>query len=312
MWALADIAHRTMTPLLVDAAAYAGSSRRRAAASFDPAWLRLQREAGLPVLSDSGYIGERDTAGLDNVLEQAADIGDAIATLPLHAGWWFDPRGGLPTLLDRVRATGIPIALVLEHRDDPFGVARTLHGVLSLIQVGVPVVQLRCDVSGLGMLCHGAHAAAVGTSTSLRHLYPEVDRTGGGFRRPGVATLVRDCLSFQTLDKIVQAIAADPDNSLWNDCTCPTCNGRQLDHIAMAPEHDRPARAFEHALHVLFDLRDDLVGRATESATRQASWRAHCDSAAFRFDELHAAGQQWKIPAFLRHWLAVRVPLHAP
>ena len=311
VWALADVAQRDGTPMLVDADTYSGSSRRRGTARFDPAWLQLQREVGLPVLSDSGYVGERDTVGLDRVLGQARAIGDVIATLPLHAGWWFDPYRGLPRLLERVRHAGVPVAIALEHRDDPFGVARTLRGVLALVQVGVPVVQLRCDVSGLGLLCHGAHAAAVGTSTSLRHIYPRTDRASGAFgRRPEPATLVRDCLSFQTINKIVQAIAADPDSSLWIGCPCPTCNGRTLDHIAMAPEHERPARAFGHALHVLFDLRDDLVGRAADRTARQRSWREHCSSAAFRFDELNDAGQWWKVPSFLRNWLAVPVPSH--
>jgi hypothetical protein len=310
--AFAGIAQRLETPLLVDASAYSGSSRRRATARFDPAWLQVQRDSGLPVLSDSGYIGEGDIASLQSVLGQARAAGDVIATLPLHAGWWFDPRQGLPRLLDGVRDANVPIAVVLEHRDDPFGVARTLNGVLALLQVGVPALQLRCDVSGLGLLCHGALAAAVGTRTSLRHLYPQTDSVSGGFNRgPTLATVVRDCLSFQTLDKIVQAIQADPDSSLWTECTCPSCNGRQLDRIAMVPEHLRPARAFGHALNMLFDLHDDLIGRAANPLARQQSWREHCNSAAFRFEEIRATGQPWKVPAFLHHWRAVPVPSHA-
>ena len=74
-----------------------------------------------------------------------------------------------------MHAAGVPIALVLEHRVDPYSVARTLSGVLQLLRIGRPVLQLRCDVSGLGLLCHGAHAAAICTRSSLRHLYPQND-----------------------------------------------------------------------------------------------------------------------------------------
>lgn len=307
--AFADVAGRAGRPLLVDAAGYAGAARKLGSARFDPAWLRLQRDTGLPVLSDSGYIGEGDEPALRSVLGQARAAGDVIATLPLHAGWWLDPARGLPNLLDRVHDAGVPVALVLEHRDDPYGVRRTLRGVLALLQIGVPVLQLRCDVSGLGLLCHGAHAAAIGTSTSRRHLYPR-STSGGGGRPASVATLVRDCLSFVTVERIAFAVAADPDNSLWTACVCPSCKGRTLDTIAQAPEHERASRAFGHAVHVLFELRDDLIGRATGPAARQVSWREHCSSAVVRYSELHDSGQEWRRPAFLTQWLAVPAPSH--
>jgi hypothetical protein len=49
----------------------------------------------------------------------------------------------------------------------------------------------------------------------------------------------------------------------------------------------------------------------TDAIARQESWREQCSSAAFRFDEIHDAGQAWKVPAFLRNWRAVPVPSHA-
>ncbi len=311
VWALAYAAERVGTSLLVDAERYKGKARLLGSERFDPGWLRMQREAELPVLSDSGYIGEHDLAGLDSVLGQARAHGDVIAVLPLASSWWFDRARGLSYLLDRVHDAGVPIAVTLEHRDDPLSVARTLDGVLALLRVGVPVVQLRCDVSGLGLLCHGAHAAAVGTSTSMRHLYPVSTGGGRGGRSASISTLVGGCLSYVAIEKIALAVAADPDDSLWTACLCPACKGRQLDTIAQAPEHERPGLAFGHALHTLFDLRDHLVGRAVDRVARQESWRQHCSSALGRYDELGADGQGWKVPAFLRNWNRVPVPSHA-
>ena len=160
--------------------------------------------------------------------------------LPPHP-WWLRPGGGLDTLVEQVHTAGVPIAVVVEHRDDPFGVARTLRGMLALLDVTVPVIQLRTDLFGLGLLSHGAHAAAVGTQTRLRHLSPIPKKPGsaGGYR-PLVATLVRECLSFVSVDKIALAVQSNPDDSLWTACTCPTCNGRQLDFIASLPEPDQP------------------------------------------------------------------------
>lgn len=310
VWAVAAAAERIGTPLLVDAGRYAGSKRRLAAEPFDPLWLKWQREAALPVVSDSGYIGENDVDGLISVLGQARALGDVIATLPLHGGW-LDRARGLQCLLDQVHAAGVPIAVALEHRGDPLGVARSMDGMLALLRVGVPVVQLRSDVSGLGLMCHGAHAAAVGTSTSLRHLYPITTGGGAGGRPASISTVVQGCLSFVAIDKIALAVQADPDDSLWTACVCPSCKGRQLDTIAQAPEHERPARAFGHALHTLFDLRDHLVGRTPDQIARQTSWREHCGSALARYEELDHAGQAWTVPPFLRNWHKVPIPVRA-
>ena len=125
------------------------------------------------------------------------------------------------------------------------------------------------------------------------------------------STVVRDCLSFHTVDRIARAVAADPESLLWNGCPCLTCNGRTLDHIAMAPDHEQAPRAFGHALRVLFELRDGLLGHSTDPTERQLSWRAQCDSAAFRFDEINDSGQMWRVPKFLSNWYAVPVPSHA-
>lgn len=296
LWALA--ASAADRPMLVDASRYTGARRLMASEPFDPSWLDAQREARLPVMTDSGYVAEGDGPGLSSILRRAIELGDVIATLPLSP-WWLSPSGGLPALLEHVHEAGVPIAVAMEHPGDPLGVARTLRGMLGLLDVGVPVIQLRCDLSGLGLMCHGAWAAAVGTRTSLRHLYP-IKKRGGPVRRASVATVVRECLSFIGVDKIARAVQKDPENSLWAACTCQVCAGRQLDWIAQLTEREQQERAaFGHALEMLFDLRDHLL---RTPADRPQSWRAHCDAARCRYDELEAAGFDWKRPPALNSW----------
>ncbi|WP_433555813.1 hypothetical protein ACQPWY_25800 [Pseudonocardia xinjiangensis] len=135
VWALAPVADGR--PLLFDASRYAGKRRRLASGPFDRSWLAAQREAEVPVLTDSGYVAEGDEAGLVSVLQRAADLGDVIATLALHS-WWLNRAGGLDRLLGHVQAAGVPIALALEHSGDPLGVGRTLRGMIALLGVGVP------------------------------------------------------------------------------------------------------------------------------------------------------------------------------
>lgn len=60
----------------------------------------------------------------------------------------------------------MPVALVLEHRGDPLGVARIMHGVLAILDAGISTMMLRCDVSALGLIARGALAAAYGSKTS--------------------------------------------------------------------------------------------------------------------------------------------------
>lgn len=288
--------------VLLDASRYAGARRLSATAEFRESWLRLQRELGLPVLTDSGYAGPENRAGVSSVLDRAARLGpDVVATLALSP-WWFEPGAGLEFLLDEVERAGVPVAIALEHQRDPLGVQRTLHGLVRLLGVGVPVIQLRCDVSGLGLLCHGAWAAAVGTHSNLRHFSP---RTKNGFspRTATTATVVKECLAFIDVARIARAVQADPDDSLWRPCECPTCGYRTLDWLSTLTDEDAQQRAaFGHALQMLFDLRDELIARSACPADRQASWRAHCDNAIVRFAGVNDGGAHWSTPPFLRCW----------
>lgn len=138
---------------------------------------------------------------------------------------------------------------------------------------------------------------------------PVPKTSGGPGRQVSIATVVPECLSFVAIEKIALAVAANPDDSLWTACLCPACKGRQLDAIAQAPMVDRSAWAFEHALHTLFELRDHVVARGTDHIARQVSWREHCGAALARYSELDDAGQDWRVPPFLRRWF--EVPAHA-
>lgn len=293
--------------VVLDASRYAGARRLSATADFRESWLRLQQELGLPVLTDSGYAGPGDRAGLASVLDRAARWGqavpDVVATLALSP-WWFEEGAGLEFLLAKVEQAGVAVAVALEHERDPLGVARTLRGLVRLLGLGVPVIQLRCDVSGLGLLCHGAWAAAVGTRSNLRHFYP-VPQQQPGFppRQPRTATVVKECLSYVDIARIARAVQADPDDSLWLPCECATCRYRPLDWLSTLTDADSQQRAASgHALEMLFDLRDALIAGSPSAADRQASWLAHCDNAIARFQGVDGGGASWSPPPFLRCW----------
>lgn len=291
-------------PMLLDAARYAtrsrpsGTNRCRAdadPADFDPGWLELQRELGLPVLTDSGYVREGDGEGLARILAGAARIGDAIALLPLHPSWLVKPEAR-QRLLRRINGFRVPVAILLEHVANPFDVPGAVDGLLAVLACEVPVLLLRSDASAFGALACGSVAAAVGTSAALRHLHP------GRWVHSNPSAFVPSVLSYKRLDKIKEARRRDPEAALWW-CECPTCNGSDLDWILTQPEYQWAVLSATHSVHVLLDLRDKQfdprankpVG-ADPSADR-ASWREQCWHANWQREQ---AG--WKPSPALQHW----------
>jgi hypothetical protein len=283
-------------PLLLDAARYAGQARLPASAPFNPRWLRRQRELGVPVLTDSGYVDSGDETGLAGILHRAAVLPDTVAVLPLHPIWLQD-RLHRTVLTGHIRAAGGPVALVLEAQRDPFALPGVVEGLLAVLGCGVPTMLLRCDVSALGALCHGASAAAVGTVASLRHLTPRpapvVGSAPRGFRPAAPAAVFGPALSYRRIGAIARAHRRHPDPALFG-CACTVCDGRDVDWMAALPDRQREVPAFEHSIRVLQDLRDDLL--RTDDGAR-ASWTARCADAVYRSRELG-----WDPAPMLRHW----------
>ncbi|GAA3451382.1 hypothetical protein [Dactylosporangium matsuzakiense] len=282
------------TPILLDAARYAGQNRLPASAPFNPRWLRRQRELGLPVLTDSGYVDGGDEAGLVSILHRTMAIPDGIAVLPLNPVWLRD-RLHLTTLTNRVRDAGVAIALVLEARGDPFGLPGTVAGLLEVLGCGVPTLLLRSDLSSLGALCHGAVAAAVGTTGALRHLAPRESVPMNNQRGPRPpATIFKPTMSYRRISAIQRAKRSHPDPRLWS-CDCDACAGRDLDWMAALDDREREVPAFEHAAAVLFALRDEVLSGGEHQ--NRNSWAARCADAAYRERELG-----WPVTPMLRHW----------
>jgi hypothetical protein len=231
-----------------------------------------------------------------------------VAPLALHA-WWWDPSGGLSILQRCIAEYAVPVALILEHRDDPLGVKRTLRSVVTTIrEAPVPVLVLRCDISMLGLLCHGAHAAAVGTTTALRHNYPILP--GGGGTPAAVAAMVAPCLSYKKIGLIALAVQADPDNQMWV-CHCRTCAGQTMDWFQQLPPDEQEAAAFGHSIQTLQLLRDDLLVPGSTREQRIASWASHCDSALFQFDHVGRGDDEWRVPSMLGNWRSIAPPTPA-
>ncbi|KFZ80194.1 hypothetical protein ED92_22785 [Amycolatopsis sp. MJM2582] len=295
-------------PILVDRGRYSGASRAFARDAFDSDWITQQRKLKLvATMPDAGYVGEGDESGLVSILGRVQDLGpDTIAPLALHLSW-LDSRRNLGLLLERVRAAGVPIAVALEQEKDPLSKRFAVKGLVELLQLPIPVIMLRCDVSALGALCFGATAAAVGTTTGLRHLYPLPKNDSNGFyNKPKTAAVVKGCLAYASLDKIDQAVQADRDNQLWS-CSCRFCAGRTLDWLGSSP--DPEIWAFLHSLDTLYEIRRDILGQNANLADRRTSWIEQCDSALFQHEVIDGITYQWNPPKSLGNWVHLRKQL---
>jgi hypothetical protein len=284
-------------PVLCDADRYSGRRRLMAGRGITPAWFRRQRDLGLVPLSDSGYLAPRNWNGLRTILRVTArERQTAIAMLPLAARW-FATAPVTDALAREVTQAGVPVAVAIERHGDPFAARYVLAGFLRLLaRVDVPVLLLRSDVSALGALCHGAHAAAIGTISALRHIHPIRPPGGGGPRPSGLATFVTPLLSYHTVTTIAKIIEGTPEHEhLW-PCHCPACDGRP-------PIPASAEAAFRHALDAQMGLCADLFRARTREAL-VSTWHEHCSHALSLHDDV-ARFLPHRPPGALRNWLAV-------
>jgi hypothetical protein len=292
---------RTTAALVADRNLYSGNSRTYASAPLDAAWISTQRRAGVSApLTDSGYIGDGDVAGLRNILRSASTLGpDVVALLPLARSWLAT---NAPGLVAEIQAVGVPVAIVVEHRDDPFSVEAVVAGFVHVVDnAGVPVSLLRCDTSALGGIAFGAHCAALGVRSALRHLYELPKKPGGGRFPPAIATaLWGPGKHMVKVDRLAAGVAATPNDPDWV-CNCLECQGRRLDWLYLRASDDEVTR---HNLELFLDERDLLV-KLPAGAQRRESWRAMCASAEFQFTSIAATTVGWKVPPALRWWQQV-------
>jgi hypothetical protein len=279
-------------PLLADRQRYKGKKRKLACQPFDTNWISRQQRLGLPVIiPDAGYIAEGDLSGLRLVLRRSAEIPGAVALLALANWWMYDE--GLRLLLAELRDADVPVALVLEHRGDPLGVLRILKGVIAILRARVTMLMLRCDPSAIGLIAHGALAAAYGSRTSIRHLYPVTG--GGGNSKARESALWPAGMALHYRDFLYDAVSASPDDPRWI-CLCGLCQGRRLDWLGMAPVEE----VRQHNSAALLDVRAELAG--VPSADRPSWWVRRCRDAELAHAAVDAGPVALICPKSLTWW----------
>ncbi|UUV32854.1 hypothetical protein NQK81_05195 [Amycolatopsis roodepoortensis] len=289
-------------PILCDADRYSGKRRVTARRGTHPAWIRRQRDLGLMPLTDSGYLAPRDWPGLRTILKAAArETAPVVAVLPLATKWFSSPPVHV-AITREINKYGVPVAFVFEHDKDPFGVQYLLTGFLQVLATAsVPVFLLRCDVSAIGALCHGVHTAAVGTSSSLRHLYPATARRSP--RPPGVSAFVTRLLSYHRLETCERIFAGTPDIHHFWSCECTVCEGATPARLDAAGQPWLAAS--RHSLSCLLRLYAEIFRGLRTPDQLVSSWHETVSHALYVHDQVAETAEHWRKPANLRAWYAI-------
>ena len=113
-----------------------------------------------------------------------------------------------------------------------------------------------------GLLAHSALAAAYGTRSSIRHLYP-VSPGGGGNTKARESALWPAGMALHYRDLLYNAVSASPHDPCWV-CSCPVCGGQRLDRLDMAPLEE----VRQHNTASLLDIRAEMAAVPAGQAAR--------------------------------------------
>lgn len=299
----AAVAHtRRFAPdaeILLDASLYTGKNRKLGQDPPTRDWVRLQRDLGLSwAVTDSGYCGQGDVRGIVRTLMAAERLGDnVIAALPIASRWLTDDASTLAALIDRY---SVPVALMVEDEADPFDLVGAVEGLVEVLAARTPVLLLRSDTAAIGALAYGAAAAAVGTTSTYRHIYPI--SSGGG--PPHLSYVVPKLLGYFLNSRVENAYRLNGSLHAWQ-CTCRYCDGsRDLTWIASSAKPFESA--FQHSVAALAEIGYQLteaVGRGVEA---RLAWSQMCtDAQQQHYTVRDISGGVWQPKQSLAEWIRI-------
>jgi hypothetical protein len=293
---------RLRTPqadILIDASLYTGRKRKFASAAPQRDWVTFQREQGLPwALTDSGYCADGDLAGLTSTLRCGAAFGaGVVVALPIASSWLTAEASTVRALIDKFST---PVALMVEDENDPFDLPSAVEGLVEILRAETPVLLLRSDAAAMGALAYGAAGAAVGTTSTYRHIYPV--RNGGGGAQ-NLSFFIPALLGYFLNSRFENSYRIDPTLSAWR-CDCTYCAGRDLTWIASEPQ---PAEAaFQHSIAALGDIGAALTAAVSRGSSAPSVWTQLCLEAQLQhFTVGEATDGLWLPKESLAQWVRI-------
>lgn len=257
-------------------------------------WVTAQAELGLPVVRTPG---QRLRVGQVDALKAELDRDYAMpvsVTLVLDGGWLGSKHSGV--LAEQLRAADRDVSLVLGAPFDPVDSAYKVHGLQRLLRwsnrTGRRLELLRTGPIGIPAIAAGAKVAAIGLSTSTRHLGGPVARRADGVRpKRSPQVFVPRLLHWQR--------GVDLKGTELTHCGCPACDaaGTGLSRFDVSFDSSVPAAvrnaAQEHDSHALADVVRSVLG-ATDPKDELARLRKNAQDL--------AADVGVPVPKWLGNW----------
>ncbi len=215
-------------------------------------WVEAQSELGLPVVRTAGpRLRVGDVDALEAELHRDYPVPVSV-TLVLDGGWLGSKHSGV--LAERLRAAGRDVSLVFGAPFDPVDSSYKVQGLRRLLRwsnrTGRKLELLRTGPIGIPAVAAGAKVAAIGATSSTRHLGGPVARRADGVRpKRSPQVFVPRLLHWQR--------GVDLKGSEITACACPACAraGTGLQRFGVAFDSSVPAgvrnAAREHDLHAL-------------------------------------------------------------
>ena len=209
--------------------------------AFD--WVGVQADLGVPVLRTAGgRIRVGDTEGLKRELGTHHEIPVSVV-LALDAGWLGLKH--IDGLEQELKAADRDVSLVLAAPFNPLDGKRRIEALRRILRwgkdAGRNVELLRTDLSGLPAVMEGASVAAIGLSTSGRHLGVPLGRSQKAYdlRKRSPLVFVPRLLHWQRANVLGELAP-------WNGagvthCDCAECDSSQDDlqrFDTPQPKHD--------------------------------------------------------------------------
>ncbi|TDV50788.1 hypothetical protein [Actinophytocola oryzae] len=224
-------------------------------------WVTAQAELGLPVVRTAGprlRVGDLD--GLRAELHRDYAVPVSV-TLVLDGGWLGSRHSGV--LAEQLRAADRDVSLVLGAPFDPVDSSYKVQGLQRVLRwsarTGRRLELLRTGPIGIPAVAAGAKVAAIGLSSSTRHLGGPVARRADGAKpKRSPQVFVPKLLHWQR--------GVDLRGTEVTRCGCPACAraGNGLQRFGVSFDSSVPAAvrnaAQEHDSHALADVVRSFTG----------------------------------------------------
>ena len=270
-------------PVLFDGEGYAGKP-----VPSPREWVSMQRTVEADRLMLPGVFAEweKDEScairRLDDLVAEQAAIArnlDAVLLLALDSRWI---AYRVNPVLEILRGSEVPLALVLADPKDPLARTGAVAGLRRLSQ-GLPdLMLLRSDHGSIGAVAFGATHASIGLTTSTRHF---VARPMKAFKKRNTSArlFVRTLLDWFLASDVAGWTAAGTDTI----CGLACCDGVDLSRFL---DEDLASAATWHNLNALANFAD-LIHSVNEDE-RGLEFLRECQDATVRYGKAGFQGPE--------------------